>query len=158
MDQPNYTAQSNNNLNSPLGPQAIRTQVDFDGDWDQFWREYIMLNPTIINDLDAGWIGPPMPDLDMTQAIFPQPLGLWPTQMPLSPPEQFIWPPYINNPEPQLLLDFVDMSLTPPWTDPSTSNSSPSATSSRTSLSSASTELYPCRVCGQSFAKRCLLK
>ncbi|KAH6708859.1 hypothetical protein BKA61DRAFT_678725 [Leptodontidium sp. MPI-SDFR-AT-0119] len=77
--------------------------------------------------------------------------------MPLSPPEQFVWPPYVNNLEQQLLPDFMDASPTPSWTDPSTSNSSPSAISSRTSLSSPSTELSPCRVCGQSFAKRGLL-
>ncbi|KAH6722954.1 hypothetical protein BKA61DRAFT_565607 [Leptodontidium sp. MPI-SDFR-AT-0119] len=102
----------------------------------------------------------------MCRTMEPQKPAVQANLLPLSSIGQFELPQYGTN---MSLLSYIDPSLTPPWTDPSTSNSSPSATSSRmsfsasststpkTTFSSASEESFACHFCAQTFAQKCLL-
>lgn len=142
---------------------------DEDREWDQFWLEYSMLNPRMMDGLGPGTMdpdGPVLASFDGSQAMYQHHFGTWPTSIAPAPVLQ--WPPHVDNLDPQLASSYTDPSLTPPsWTDSSTSTSTPSATSSQTastytssssSSSSGIPHLYTCTHCRQTFTKRCLLK
>ncbi|KAH7355242.1 hypothetical protein BKA65DRAFT_549311 [Rhexocercosporidium sp. MPI-PUGE-AT-0058] len=167
MDPNSYVPIETNNLNPLFDYHAIRTQIDADEEWDQFWQEFNSLNPEPINTFNTRWVDPPKEDLTMHQAMETQQHIIGADMLPPSPTRQLQLPLYGSN---MILPSYIDTSLTPSWADPSTSNSSPSATSSRMSFSTTSSTSTPpnassstsegsfvCRFCAQTFAQKCLL-
>ncbi|KAK0119569.1 hypothetical protein ONS95_011009 [Cadophora gregata] len=163
MESTNYIPTTNNEYSDH---QAIRTQIESDVDWDQFWREYNTLNPDYMNNFDIVWTSPPNLGMEMDYILELQ-AAAETNHLPPSPVGQFELPQYGTN---MFLPAYIDPSPTPPWTNPSTSTSSPSATSSRTSNSPSSTSTpssalssttsegsFSCHFCAQTFAQKCLL-
>jgi len=149
-----------------LDHQAIRTQIDADVDWDQFWREYNTLNPDYTSIPHVRRVHSMVQGYDMGQVMeYQEAAGVY--RLSPSPVGQFDLPQFGSD---LIFPDYIDPSLTPPSTDPSTSNSSPSATSSSASISASSTSTpsdapssasegsFTCNFCAQTFAQRCLLK
>ncbi|KAG4418652.1 hypothetical protein IFR04_008188 [Cadophora malorum] len=148
-----------------LDHQAIRTQIDADVDWDQFWREYNTLNPDYTSIPHVRRVHSMVQGYDMGQVMeYQEAAGVY--RLSPSPVGQFGLPQFGSD---LIFPDYIDPSLTPPSTDPSTSNSSPSATSSQASISASSTSTpsdapssasegsFTCNFCAQTFAQRCLL-
>lgn len=150
-----------------LEHQAIRTQIDADVDWDQFWREYNTLKSDHTNSPDVAWADSMVQGYGMGQVTeFREAVGI--DLLPPCPVGQFDLPQFNSD---LIFPTYIDPSLTPSWTDPSTSNSCPSATSSQTSTSISSTSSpssapssttsegsFGCSDCAQTFAQKCLLK